>query len=68
MSEPTGIGKAVTAAGSQTALAEMLGVTQQAVAKWQGRGWAPLERAKQIANAFPITLKELIDPKLREML
>lgn len=64
----TGITKAVDAAGSQTALAELLGVTQQAVSKWEARGWAPLERARQIANAFPIPLKDLIDPKIREMM
>lgn len=64
---PTGIDKAVEQAGSQTALAEMLGVTQQAVAKWQARGWAPMKRAKQIAGAFPIPLVELVDPELKEL-
>ena len=68
MTETTGITKAVEAAGSQTALAELLGVKQQAVSKWQARGWAPIERARQIANAFPIPLAELLDPKIREML
>jgi transcriptional regulator with XRE-family HTH domain len=63
-----GITKASEAAGSQGKLAEMLGVTQQAVSKWEARGWAPLKRARQIASAFPIPLKELIDPDTAELI
>lgn len=62
----TGIDKAVESAGSQAALADLLGCTQQAVSKWQSRGWVPLKRAKQIALASPIPLKELVDPAFRE--
>lgn len=67
MTKQTGIDKAVAQAGGQTQLAEMLGVTQQAVQKWQARGWLPVKRAKQIANAFAIPLAELCDPELKEL-
>lgn len=64
----TGMDKAIAQAGSQTALGEMLGVTQQAINKWQRRGWAPLARARQIAQSFPIALKELVDPDTAELM
>lgn len=64
----TGMARAILAAGSQGKLAELLGVTQQAVSKWEARGWAPLKRARQIAAAFPIALKELVDPDTAELI
>lgn len=63
----TGIQKAIDAAGSETALAEVMGVTQQAVSKWKSKGYVPLrpvDRATQITNMFRIERKELIDPAL----
>lgn len=63
----TGIDKAIERAGSQANLAELLGCTQQAISKWQVRGWAPLKRAKQIALASPIPIRELVSPDLKEM-
>ena len=44
----TGIQKAVRIAGSQTALANIVGVTPQAVQKWVEQGKPPLNRCKQI--------------------
>lgn len=44
----TGIKKAVELAGSQTALAELLGVTPQAVQKWVAQGCAPGDRCREI--------------------
>lgn len=48
----TGIEKAVRIAGSQTALAQLLGLTPQAVQKWVGRGKPPVERCKDIETAL----------------
>jgi DNA-binding transcriptional regulator YdaS (Cro superfamily) len=64
-----GIDKAIVAAGSETALAEMLGVSQQAVSKWKKRGFVPIkpvDRASQINNATGVERRELIDPALLE--
>lgn len=63
----TGIDKAVKQAGSQEALAEMLGVSQQYISKCQNRGWLPTKRAKQVALAMPIPLAELVHPDLKEL-
>ena len=63
----TGIRKAIEAAGGEVALADLCGVTQQAVSKWKQRGYVPLrpvDRATQITNMFRIERKELIDPAL----
>jgi DNA-binding transcriptional regulator YdaS (Cro superfamily) len=64
----TGIDKAIEAAGGEVALAELLGVSQQAVNKMKQRGYCAPKRAEQIANNFPINVDELIDPTLVEIL
>ncbi|HYD58923.1 MAG TPA: YdaS family helix-turn-helix protein [Noviherbaspirillum sp.] len=48
----TGINRAVQLAGSQTALANRLGVTPQAVQKWVEQGYAPAERCRAIESEF----------------
>lgn len=58
-----GIDKIIDAAGGQTALADVLGVSQQAVAKWAKRGYVPGPRVDQLANAFNVDRTELIDPR-----
>lgn len=70
MSEPStapvplaGIDKVIDAAGGQTALAEVLGVSQQAISKWQKRGYVPADRVDQLANSFSVERTELIDPR-----
>ena len=60
----TGIDKAVQAAGSKSALAALLGISQQAVSKMQRRGFCPIKRAEQIAAAFPIPVDELLNPEM----
>lgn len=65
---PSGIQRAVDAAGSQRALAIILGVTQQAVAQWVGRGYAPAERVVEIEAQLGIPRAELINPRLRDLL
>ena len=64
----TGIQKAIAAAGSEAKLADMLGVTQQAVNKMKKRGYVPLSRVDQITSAFRVDRAELIDPALQEAL
>lgn len=46
-----GIQKAVRAAGSQSALARMLGLTPQAVQKWVEQGYVPSERCRDVVAA-----------------
>lgn len=60
----TGIDKVIDAAGGQTGLAEVLGVSQQAVSLWQKRGYVPAARVDQLANAFNVDRTELIDPRV----
>ena len=46
---------------TQAQLAEKLGVSEQAVSKWEtGRGTPSMESLKQIANLFHITLDQLL--------
>lgn len=47
----TAILRAVEVAGSQTRLAQLVGCSQQAVAKWIVRGRAPAERVLSIEAA-----------------
>jgi DNA-binding transcriptional regulator YdaS (Cro superfamily) len=58
----------VAAAGNQSNLASSLGVTQQAVSKWLRRGWVPLARAAEIEHLFGIPRKQLINPRLVDLL
>lgn len=65
----TGIEKAVEkAGGTHAALADQLGVTRQAVQLWVKQGYAPIDRIVEIEAQFGIDRKELIDPKLAELL
>jgi len=64
----TGINKAVAASGGARELASKLGVTRQAVAKWQVRGWVPLNRALQIEVLYGIPRQELLKPDIAALL
>lgn len=64
----TGIAHAVVLAGSQKALADALGVSQQAVSEWETKGWVPLERATEIEALYGIPRVHLIDPKIVDTL
>jgi DNA-binding transcriptional regulator YdaS (Cro superfamily) len=48
----SGIKTAVRLAGSQTALAELLHVSPQAVQKWVAQGVAPGERCREIERVL----------------
>lgn len=63
-----GIFKAVKAAGSQTALADAMGVSQQAINKWVKKGWVPVDRAIEIEGLYGIPRRELVSSKLRDLL
>lgn len=56
-----GISKAVRLAGSQTALANVVGVTPQAVQKWVEQGFVPGSRCRLIEDRFQreVTRSEL---------
>lgn len=70
MSEPvvSGIQRACDAAGGQTQLAQKLGVSRQAVQAMVERGHAPPSRIVEIEAITGVPRKELIDPKLADLL
>lgn len=61
--EVSGIDQAITAAGSQEKLAEMLGCTQQNVSFWKLQGYTPLLRAIEIEQLTGVPRNKLIDPR-----
>lgn len=65
---PTGMDKAVAAAGGQAELARLLGVKRQAVQQWVTRGWAPEERWSEIEGHTGVRDVELMKPSLRSRL
>ena len=67
MSSETGIFAAVTAAGTQDKLAELLGVTQQAVSTWLSQGWVPLRRAKEIEAQTGVHRLRLVNPRVLDL-
>lgn len=72
----TGIELAVQAAGSQMILATQLTSrfqnkrhpTQQAVSQWVRQGFAPPDRAREIAELTGVHYASLLAPKLRALL
>ena len=65
--QPSGIADALAQAGNQVALAERLGVSQQAVSIWLRRGWVPVRRALEIEAQFGIPRARLISPRLADL-
>lgn len=61
----TGIEKAVRLAGSQTALAQRLGVTPQAVQKWVAQGFPPTDRCRDIEDSVDAqVIRYELNPKV----
>lgn len=58
---------AATHYGSQTAMAEALGVTPQAVSLWFSRGHVPRGRARHISDATGIPALELVDLRIADL-
>lgn len=57
----------VQRAGSQVALAEQLGVTQQAISKWIRRGYVPVRRVLECEAQYGVPRAKLLDPRLRDL-
>ncbi|MBY0499317.1 MAG: helix-turn-helix domain-containing protein [Nitrosomonas sp.] len=51
--------RAISVAGSQTALAQLVGVTPQAVQQWVKRGRVSRKSAKAVSNKTGISLHDL---------
>ena len=66
--QQTGIAEAVEKAGTQRALADKLGCTQQVVSEWVRRGHVPLDRADEIEAAYGIAKKRLLSPRLAALI
>lgn len=60
----SGIDAAVEVAGGQSALAKLLGCTQQNVSFWSKRGYAPNLRAVEIEQHTGVPRLRLIDPRV----
>ena len=59
-----GISKAIEAYGGLQRLGDALGVSRQAVWKWQQRGWVPLDRALEIEKLCGVPRGELVKPAI----
>ena len=44
----TGIAKAVRLAGNQSALGRLIGLSPQAIQKWEAQGYVPSERCREV--------------------
>jgi DNA-binding transcriptional regulator YdaS (Cro superfamily) len=65
--ENTGISDAISAAGSQEKLAELLGCSQQNVSHWRKRGWVATDRAAEVEQVTGVPRSRLVKPKLRSL-
>jgi DNA-binding transcriptional regulator YdaS (Cro superfamily) len=67
--QPTGIERAIVAAGGTVALATLLGVTSPAISKFHAQGWVPISRARAIHAMYPdIPLRDLVRPDIADIL
>jgi DNA-binding transcriptional regulator YdaS (Cro superfamily) len=67
MTDQTGLARAVSAAGSISALARKLGVAHQVANRWVRRGYVPAARAIEIEVLYGVPAKELVKPSLLEI-
>ena len=61
--EQSGIERAIAAAGSPSALARALGVSNQVVGNWRRRGRVPLGRVWAVERATGVPRADLIGPE-----
>lgn len=59
----SGIAEAVSKAGSQSALARQLGVSQAAIWEWLQAGYVPLSRVTEVEALYGIARSRLVHPK-----
>ena len=64
---PTGIARAIEAAGGAMALARILNVSHQVVYAWRLRGWVPAERALQLEARYRIPRAKLVNDKIAKL-
>ena len=64
----TGIQEAVSVAGSQRNLADLLGVTQQVVSYWVKQGHVPSARVVEVEQVTGVSRDRLVNPRLADML
>ena len=64
---PTGIARAIEAAGGAMALARILKVSHQVVDAWRLRGWVPAERALQLEARYRIPRAKLVNDKIAKL-
>lgn len=62
--QKTGIDEVVALAGSQQAVADKCGVSQQAVQQWVARGFVPLGRAVELEAQYGVSRERLVDPRV----
>jgi DNA-binding transcriptional regulator YdaS (Cro superfamily) len=65
---PQGIELALSKVGSQEKLAQLMGVSQQAISAWLRRGYVPVQRAAEIEFFTGVHRHSLIKPRLRDLL
>ena len=64
---PTGIERAVQAAGSISALSRALKISHQVANRWHKRGHVPVERALEIEALYGVPARELVDPAVLQL-
>lgn len=64
----TGIERAIERAGSVQAVADLLGLTNQSVSLMRAKGYVPHHHIPAIAEAYGIARRDLVDPRIREVL
>ena len=62
----TGIDQCISAAGSQTAVAEVLDITPQAVQGFVQKGYFPIDRAIQAQRIWGVAFADLVRPDIAE--
>ena len=67
-SEKSGIEQAIEVSGSQEALAQALGCTQQNVSFWKAQGYVPNLRTVEIEQTTGVPRALLVDPRVLELL
>lgn len=64
----TGVHEAIKRAGGQRRLGELVGASQQAVAKWARKGWMPVGRVIEVEQVTGVKRDRLVKPQLANLL